>query len=179
MIYIAVQNPEEFRGKIEKYVALIHSMVKNKVLKQLAEDTVTTITTNIVRQRDIDGGILKVNSPSTIAKKLSAGPKGGAKSLIGKGLQKQLGGRPVKSLIDEGILKQPSTYSIKKISDTHYEISIRAIKSASPDDHTTRDIVGPRLLDMGYKFFGLPKLIANNVVKILQNEMASLTGKIR
>ena len=186
MIYINVQNPEKFRDDVARYVIRLRDAVSENVLEQLAKNIVTTITSGIDRQKDIEGGPLKQNSPATVAKKLGENKRvlgdSGKKYpiVIGKGAKALTGGRSVRSLVDHGLLRRPSTYNVTKVDPGHYEVTIRAIKSGDPEDTVTRDIVGSKVQSMGYKFFGIPpRFIQDNVKKIIENELRRVAGTIK
>jgi hypothetical protein len=144
----------------ERFIDAILKAVQTNVLKQLAELTITNITSGIDRQRDIDGGVLKQNAPSTTARKLRNPATSRVK--IGKSALASFGGsRQARSLVDEGMLRLPSTYNVKKISDNEYQVNIRA----------ERDKIAQYVMEKGYNFYGIPIRIRQDIDKILANEV--------
>lgn len=175
MVSIVVQNPDEFKGNVQKFMQSIVDRIEDKVLLELAEKTVTTITSSIDRQRSIDGGILKQNSPQTVAKKQAAKTVVGVPLKIGKGAKASFGGtRIVRSLVDRGLLRKPSTYEIKRLSPKRYEVSVRPIKTADPEDTVTRDKVAEYVQQHGYNFYGISRVIIENVPKIIENAIRGI-----
>lgn len=183
MINASIQNSDEFYRKAEQVCMTIRDIINDKLLKELAEKAITTITSGIDRQRSIDGGILKQNSPKTVAQKLGykdgrqyvTGDKGNKYPIkLGKSSKAFKAGATVRALVDHGILRKPSTYQITRLGANKYEVSIRAVKSADPDDKMTRDKVAPHLQAMGYNFFGIGPHIERNVKEILEVELRKL-----
>lgn len=182
MVNFTISNPEEFERQAKSLTSALREMVEEKLLKQLAEQSITTITSGIERQRSIDGGVLKQNSPETVAKKLGYTKerkqvKGDNKKfniLVGKTSKAFKAGATVRALVDHGLLFRPSSYRVDRIAKGQWEVSIRAVKSGDPDDKTTRDKVGPYLEKMGYNFFGIGKNINDNIRKILDVELRRL-----
>lgn len=176
MIQMIVKNPEKFKSDIERFIHNIVDAVENDVLKDLAEATVTNITSGIDRQVAIDGSTLKANSPATVARKLGLDPKTGVPVRIGAKAKAAQGGiREVRSLVDKGILRKPSTYEVRQVERGKYEISVRAIKSGDPDDKVTRDLVTGYVMDKGYNFFGVPKIVLDNAERIIKNRLQQVS----
>lgn len=183
MINFNINNQEEFNRKVSGVTKALREMIEEKLLRELAEKSITNITSGIERQRAIDGSILKQNSAATVAKKLGYtkerqqvfGDKKKFNIKISKTAKSSLGGAiSVRALIDRGILFRPSTYQVTRVGKSQWEVSIRAVKSADPDDNVTRDKVAPFLEKMGYRFFGIGKNINENVQKIMDVELRKL-----
>lgn len=186
MIEIRFENPDELRRRIETHINAMISAVEDKVLEKLARDSITSVTSGIDRQQSISGGILKQNSASTVAKKLARkeqfviGDKGNKYGIrVGKGTKAALGGAGlVRALVDRGVLRKPSTYEYKRINKRLWEVTIRPITSGQPGDTTTRDKVAGYVQDKGYDFFGISKVIQDNVPRIVQNALANLKHEL-
>lgn len=186
MIDVHFGNPDDLRRRIEGHINQMITAVEDKVLEKLAKDSITSVTSGIDRQKAINGNMLKRNSPSTVASKLArkqqfvigdSGRKYGIK--IGKNTKAALGGAGlVRALVDKGVLRKPSTYEYKRINKRLWEVTIRAITSGQPGDKVTRDKVAGYVQDMGYNFFGISKVIQENVPKVVQNALANLRRDI-
>lgn len=183
MVNFSISNPEEFQRAAQGVTLKLREVIEEKLLKELAEKSITTITSGIDRQKSIDGGILKQNSAQTVAQKLGytgtrqfvIGDKGTKYPIkIGKTAKAFKAGATVRALVDHGILRKPSTYEVKRVGKSQWEVSIRAVKSADPNDKTTRDKVAPHLEKMGYNFFGIGPNIEKNIKLILDAELRKL-----